>query len=316
MDAPTARLALCEPLGYLDFLNLMAGAAVVLTDSGGIQEETTALGVPCLTLRDNTERPVTIEEGTNILAGTTRESILRAWAELEANPRQGRIPALWDGQAAARCRARCGSSSRYHRGVPGSTTRVIPMLDLRAQHQQVRAEVMAAIERLLDSQMFILGAEVGELECALAGYCHTAHAVGCASGTDALILALRALDIGPGDEVITVPFTFYASASAIALDRRAAGVYRHPAGHVQHGSGGAARGFAPSSPGEGRDARTPVRRLRRHGCDQGAGGGVRRGGCGGRGAGDRGRIRGTARGFAGRDRVFQLLSHEEPRRRR
>jgi UDP-N-acetylglucosamine 2-epimerase (non-hydrolysing) len=105
MDAPTARLALCEPLGYLDFLNLMAGAAVVLTDSGGIQEETTALGVPCLTLRDNTERPVTIEEGTNILAGTTRESILRAWAELEANPRQGRIPALWDGQAAARCRS-------------------------------------------------------------------------------------------------------------------------------------------------------------------------------------------------------------------
>lgn len=104
MSVPTARLTLCEPLGYLDFLNLMAGAAVVLTDSGGIQEETTALGVPCLTLRENTERPVTIEEGTNILAGTTRESILRAWAELEANPRRGRIPALWDGQAAARCR--------------------------------------------------------------------------------------------------------------------------------------------------------------------------------------------------------------------
>lgn len=105
LDAPTGRLVLCEPLGYLDFLNLMSGAAVVLTDSGGIQEETTALGVPCLTLRDNTERPVTIEEGTNLLAGTTRDSILRAWAELQANPRQGRIPALWDGQAAARCRA-------------------------------------------------------------------------------------------------------------------------------------------------------------------------------------------------------------------
>lgn len=104
MSAPMARLTLCEPLGYLDFLNLMAGAAVVLTDSGGIQEETTALGVPCLTLRDNTERPVTIEEGTNVLAGTTRESILRAWAELEDNPRQGRIPELWDGQAASRCR--------------------------------------------------------------------------------------------------------------------------------------------------------------------------------------------------------------------
>ena len=91
------------------------------------------------------------------------------------------------------------------------------MLDLRAQHRTIRAEVLAAVERVLDSQMFILGAEVGELECALAGYCGTAQAVGCASGTDALILALRALDVGPGDEVVTVPFTFYASASAIAL---------------------------------------------------------------------------------------------------
>lgn len=105
LDLPTTRLRLCEPLGYLDFLNLMSGAAVVLTDSGGIQEETTALGVPCLTLRDNTERPVTVEEGTNILAGTSRDSILRAWADLKRNPRQGRVPALWDGRAAERCRA-------------------------------------------------------------------------------------------------------------------------------------------------------------------------------------------------------------------
>lgn len=105
LNMPTTRLRLCEPLGYLDFLNLMSGAAVVLTDSGGIQEETTALGVPCLTLRENTERPVTIEEGTNILAGTSRDSILRAWADLKRNPRQGRVPALWDGRAAERCRA-------------------------------------------------------------------------------------------------------------------------------------------------------------------------------------------------------------------
>lgn len=91
------------------------------------------------------------------------------------------------------------------------------MLDLRAQHGAVRSAVLAAIERVLDSQMFILGEEVGELECALAGYCQVPHAVGCASGTDALILALRALDIGPGDEVITTPFTFFASASSIAL---------------------------------------------------------------------------------------------------
>lgn len=105
VKAPTERLRLLEPLGYLDFLSLMSGAAVVLTDSGGIQEETTALGVPCLTLRDNTERPITIDEGTNILAGTSRESILRAWVDLQGHPRQGRIPALWDGQAAGRCRA-------------------------------------------------------------------------------------------------------------------------------------------------------------------------------------------------------------------
>jgi len=67
-DVPS-RIQLIDPLGYLDFLRLMSDSSVVLTDSGGIQEETTALGIPCLTLRDNTERPVTIEEGTNILAG-------------------------------------------------------------------------------------------------------------------------------------------------------------------------------------------------------------------------------------------------------
>lgn len=100
----SARLQLIEPLGYLDFLNLMSGASVVLTDSGGIQEETTALGIPCLTLRENTERPVTIEQGTNLLAGTSRESILRAWDEMRRNPKAGRVPALWDGKAAGRCR--------------------------------------------------------------------------------------------------------------------------------------------------------------------------------------------------------------------
>lgn len=102
--ASGGRIQLVELLGYLDFLNLMSGATVVLTDSGGIQEETTALGVPCLTLRENTERPVTIDEGTNILAGTTRAGILAAWQDLQKNPKAGRIPALWDGQAAGRCR--------------------------------------------------------------------------------------------------------------------------------------------------------------------------------------------------------------------
>jgi UDP-N-acetylglucosamine 2-epimerase (non-hydrolysing) len=90
-------------LGYLDFLWLMANSHVVLTDSGGIQEETTALGVPCLTLRENTERPATIEEGTNILAGTRKDSILKAWNEMKQSPKAGRIPKYWDGSAAGRC---------------------------------------------------------------------------------------------------------------------------------------------------------------------------------------------------------------------
>ena len=75
------RIHVLDPLGYLDFLCLEARSSIVLTDSGGIQEETTALGVDCLTLRDNTERPSTIELGTNRLAGTHKESILAAWEE-------------------------------------------------------------------------------------------------------------------------------------------------------------------------------------------------------------------------------------------
>jgi UDP-N-acetylglucosamine 2-epimerase (non-hydrolysing) len=92
-----------EPLGYLDFLCLMSHSSVVFTDSGGVQEETTALGIPCLTLRDNTERPVTIEQGTNMLAGTRRTTILAAWNKMRLRPKAGRIPPLWDGAAAPRC---------------------------------------------------------------------------------------------------------------------------------------------------------------------------------------------------------------------
>jgi UDP-N-acetylglucosamine 2-epimerase (non-hydrolysing) len=96
-------LLVIDPLGYLDFLHLVAHARVVLTDSGGVQEETTVLGIPCLTLRDNTERPVTIEQGTNTLAGTRPDDVLRAWRELrDAPPRLARVPDLWDGQAASR----------------------------------------------------------------------------------------------------------------------------------------------------------------------------------------------------------------------
>jgi UDP-N-acetylglucosamine 2-epimerase (non-hydrolysing) len=97
-------IVLLEPLGYIDFVALMSRSRVVLTDSGGIQEETTGLAIPCLTLRENTERPITITEGTNRLAGVTKKSILAAWQEFLDNPKTGRVPPLWDGHAAERSR--------------------------------------------------------------------------------------------------------------------------------------------------------------------------------------------------------------------
>jgi UDP-N-acetylglucosamine 2-epimerase (non-hydrolysing) len=94
---------LLEPLGYREFLGLWSAARIVLTDSGGLQEETTALGIPCLTLRDNTERPVTISEGTNQLVGTDRGRIVdAAKAVLAGEVRPARVPELWDGRAAMR----------------------------------------------------------------------------------------------------------------------------------------------------------------------------------------------------------------------
>ena len=97
------NLKLVEPLGYLDFLALTASARLVMTDSGGIQEETTALGVPCLTLRENTERPVTVEVGTNQLVGTDPAKAVAAACEvLAGRAKKGRIPELWDGHAAER----------------------------------------------------------------------------------------------------------------------------------------------------------------------------------------------------------------------
>jgi UDP-N-acetylglucosamine 2-epimerase (non-hydrolysing) len=104
--APTTApigIMLQPPLGYLDFLHLMSQAKCVLTDSGGVQEETTILGVPCLTLRENTERPVTLREGTNVLVGSSQERILAEVAKILAgHGKSGRIPPLWDGQAAGR----------------------------------------------------------------------------------------------------------------------------------------------------------------------------------------------------------------------
>jgi UDP-N-acetylglucosamine 2-epimerase (non-hydrolysing) len=102
-SAPADRLRIIDPVGYLDFVKLMTHARVVLTDSGGIQEETTVLGVPCLTIRENTERPVTVEIGTNRLVGVSPERILEEGRKaLDEPDRQGRIPDLWDGKAAQR----------------------------------------------------------------------------------------------------------------------------------------------------------------------------------------------------------------------
>jgi UDP-N-acetylglucosamine 2-epimerase (non-hydrolysing) len=96
-------LLMIEPLGYLDFLQLYSNSRLVLTDSGGIQEETTVLGIPCLTLRPNTERPLTVTEGTNRVVGNNHDVITReALAALERPAGPARVPELWDGHAAAR----------------------------------------------------------------------------------------------------------------------------------------------------------------------------------------------------------------------
>ena len=97
------RIFTLPPMGYLHMLGLMREAKMVLTDSGGIQEETTALGVPCITLRDNTERPITVDEGTNVIVGQSREKILAAAEEIfTTGGKAGRIPEYWDGHAAER----------------------------------------------------------------------------------------------------------------------------------------------------------------------------------------------------------------------
>jgi UDP-N-acetylglucosamine 2-epimerase (non-hydrolysing) len=99
-------LRLLEPMGYLEFLCLTSQARLILTDSGGLQEESTALGVPCLTLRENTERPITVTEGTNELVGTDPARIVAAAGKvLEGGGKVGRVPALWDGRAGERVAA-------------------------------------------------------------------------------------------------------------------------------------------------------------------------------------------------------------------
>jgi len=92
----------------------------------------------------------------------------------------------------------------------------VPLIDLRAQYASIRDDVREAVDRVFESQHFVMGPEVAALEAEVAAYCQTKEAIGCASGSDALLLTLMALDVGPGSEVITTPFSFFATASAIA----------------------------------------------------------------------------------------------------
>lgn len=99
----SSEILLLPPMGYLEMLGLMKGARIVLTDSGGIQEETTALGIPCITLRNNTERPITVSEGTNTIAGQDPVEILKIFEEImKTGGKTGRSPELWDGKASTR----------------------------------------------------------------------------------------------------------------------------------------------------------------------------------------------------------------------
>jgi UDP-N-acetylglucosamine 2-epimerase (non-hydrolysing) len=100
--AGATGIRLIEPIGYIQFMNLVLSAGLVITDSGGIQEESTYLGIPCLTLRPNTERPITISEGTNKLV-TAASLVGEVGQVLQGNWPQGRRPDLWDGRTAARC---------------------------------------------------------------------------------------------------------------------------------------------------------------------------------------------------------------------
>jgi UDP-N-acetylglucosamine 2-epimerase (non-hydrolysing) len=97
------NMTLLEPLGYLEFMSLMTRAQLVLTDSGGLQEETTALGIPCITLRETTERPITVDEGTNVVVGTDDQRIREETQKiLRGEGKRGRTPELWDGKASER----------------------------------------------------------------------------------------------------------------------------------------------------------------------------------------------------------------------
>jgi UDP-N-acetylglucosamine 2-epimerase (non-hydrolysing) len=125
-DGKESRIRLISPLSYLDFLQLNSHASVILTDSGGIQEEATILGVPCLTLRENTERPITVSQGTNCLVGNKKEAILKGFElALRQTKSLTARPDKWDGRAAERVVEVLAQISRrkFH---PFSANRSIP----------------------------------------------------------------------------------------------------------------------------------------------------------------------------------------------
>ena len=125
------RVAMLPPQGYLEMLGLMATATLVLTDSGGLQEETTALGVPCLTIRENTERPITITEGTNTLCGTDARRIVDDAMEILASGgKRGRAPELWDGRAAERIASHLAGWIAARDGARAASN-VVPALPIR-----------------------------------------------------------------------------------------------------------------------------------------------------------------------------------------
>ena len=105
LDCRLGVSSLTDPLGYIDFLSLTSNARLMLTDSGGLQEESTALGIPCLTLRENTERPITVSEGTNQVVGTITADILAGFARALDGSGEPKRPALWDGHTADRIAA-------------------------------------------------------------------------------------------------------------------------------------------------------------------------------------------------------------------
>jgi UDP-N-acetylglucosamine 2-epimerase (non-hydrolysing) len=117
------RVHLVDPTGYLEFVRMEASAALVLTDSGGVQEETTCLGVPCLTLRDNTERPITVTQGTNRVVGTEPSAITAAAAEALRHAADARRPALWDGKTAKRIVDVLDTEVPASAWLPGGTPR-------------------------------------------------------------------------------------------------------------------------------------------------------------------------------------------------